>query len=521
MSAAGGKCPAPTGSRPSFRIPHSTLRTSAPRGMTLIELLIVIIILVTLVAAAIPLLTPTNDDRRLREAARGVNAYITGTALKAIDLKRPVGVALKRLSRDTGKADPTQSDNDNSVCIELSYVEQPTPFVGFDETSAARLCLYSPSEPNLYGGMRPLVLIQFVTRVKDPTQPATTSGLPVGWDPDSVPPTTIRPGDVIEMAGSRYQLLSDLGDGGVDAGIDSVGYYKSDTGRTGQQQPTQIVARPINDTGQMINVKYDTRGFPIGPDRAAFPNAPEPVGPYFTSPVPYKILRQPMPLAIDPLQLPAGTAIDLRASGVGVGVGVKEYFYVGPSVSDTRGVNNSDSIVIMFAPEGRVSRVSYNQNGLKPLDKVSFDQPIVDNLYLMIGRREGCPPPTVATDPTLDSSKLPATGVPGSRAAAAGDEEERQLAAEGLQVGGDRRRIGTRGDGRKRGGRSAGDDYKYTGGIATMPVDRKSFATGKSLPPASSRDKCGKRGEVECGAVSSRLSAVSEATCFWPTAGSQ
>ena len=151
--------------------------------MTLIELLIVIIILVTLVAAAIPLLTPTNDDRRLREAARGVNAYITGAALKAIDLKRPVGVALKRLSRDTGKADPTQSDNDNSVCIELSYVEQPTPFVGFDETSAARLCLYSPAEPNLYGGMRPLVLIQFVTRVKDPTQSSHDERLAGGLGP--------------------------------------------------------------------------------------------------------------------------------------------------------------------------------------------------------------------------------------------------------------------------------------------------------------------------------------------------
>ena len=247
------------------------------------------------------------------------------------------------------------------------------------------------------------------------------------------------------------------------------------------------------------------------------------MGPYFTSAVPYKILRQPMPLAIDPLQLPAGTAIDLRASGVGVGVGVKDYFYVGPSVSDTRGVNNSDSIVIMFAPEGRVSRVSYNQNGLKPLDKVSFDQPIVDNLYLMIGRREGCPPPTVATDPTLDSSKLPATGV---------QDREQQLLEMKKNVNWLRKDckwvvIGAA-SGRVVTVENAAVDPQAV--IDKYPVavrrpsrrNRKSFAIGKSSPPASSLAKCGKRGEVSVGlsALGYRLSAKQRASGRQPTANS-
>ena len=63
------------------------------RGITLIELLVVIIILTTLVAAAIPILSPSNDDRRLREASRGVNAFITGAQMKAVELRRPYGVA--------------------------------------------------------------------------------------------------------------------------------------------------------------------------------------------------------------------------------------------------------------------------------------------------------------------------------------------------------------------------------------------------------------------------------------------
>ncbi|HVT28182.1 MAG TPA: prepilin-type N-terminal cleavage/methylation domain-containing protein, partial [Lacipirellulaceae bacterium] len=71
------------------------------RGLTLIELLAVIVILTTLVAAAIPLMSPNNDDRRLREAARGLNTFITGAQTRAIALNRPFGVALKRLSQET------------------------------------------------------------------------------------------------------------------------------------------------------------------------------------------------------------------------------------------------------------------------------------------------------------------------------------------------------------------------------------------------------------------------------------
>ncbi len=71
--------------------------------MTLIELLVVIIIITTLVAAVIPLLSPANDDRRLREATRGLNTYITGAQSRAASSHRPFGIAIKRLSGETGK----------------------------------------------------------------------------------------------------------------------------------------------------------------------------------------------------------------------------------------------------------------------------------------------------------------------------------------------------------------------------------------------------------------------------------
>src|SRR4051812_6459469 len=101
-----------SGSRPS------TLNPRPFRGMTLIELLVVVVIITTLVAAAIPLISPSNDDRRLREAARGLNTFITGAQTRAIANRRQYGVAIKRLSQDTKKSKVGDSTNDNGMSVE-------------------------------------------------------------------------------------------------------------------------------------------------------------------------------------------------------------------------------------------------------------------------------------------------------------------------------------------------------------------------------------------------------------------
>ena len=101
--------------------PHSA---SARRGLTLIELLVVIIILTTLVAAAIPIMAPTNDDRRLREATRGLNTFISAAQMRADPVAAAGGRRLKRLAQDTNRRRMHEHE-DNAVCIELFYVEQP------------------------------------------------------------------------------------------------------------------------------------------------------------------------------------------------------------------------------------------------------------------------------------------------------------------------------------------------------------------------------------------------------------
>ena len=126
----------------------------------------------------------------------------------------------------------------------------------------------------------------------------------------------IRPGDVIEINGTQFELLPPATTTvDVDDRPESPGCFKHANRRP---RCRMIVARPINDSGQQINPKYDDQGREIG-SRGAAPNRP-----YWTSPAPYKILRQPTPTSDEPYQLPEGTAIDLRASGVGS----DDYFYV-------------------------------------------------------------------------------------------------------------------------------------------------------------------------------------------------
>jgi type II secretory pathway pseudopilin PulG len=360
--------------------------------MTLIELLVVIVILTTIVGAAIPLLSPSNDDRRLREAARTLNTYIIGAQTRAIATKRPYGIAFKRLSHDTKRDKAGDLQNDNGVCLEAYYVEQQPPFTGFDANSRACVSIH----PNPPTDVPTAVLVRFVTRG---TTARSADLLPDGWDKDFFPPSTIRPHDVIEINGTQFELLSDpaankymsLAHVTVDSTTKS--FYQDLN--PNDNSPVRILARPINNSGQQINPRYDDNGNEIGSQSAGS----KPPAPYWTLPAPYKIIRQPTPASDEPYQLPEGTAIDLRASGVGSG----DYFYW-PGLND-----NSDGIIVMFAPEGRVARVSFSQLPLtSPDESDTYDKPVVDNIYLLIGRRENIPAPdaTNATaDPTLSSSE--------------------------------------------------------------------------------------------------------------------
>ena len=53
-------------------------------GLTLVELLVVIVILLAVTAAAIPVVLPAVENRRIREASRLVTSYMAGARSRAM-----------------------------------------------------------------------------------------------------------------------------------------------------------------------------------------------------------------------------------------------------------------------------------------------------------------------------------------------------------------------------------------------------------------------------------------------------
>ncbi len=374
--------------RQSFRLPTGCTCISRT-GITLIELLIVIVILTTLVAAAIPILSPSSNDRRIREASRAINTYITAAQTKAMELRRPVGVALKKLSADTGNAD------DKGVCLELYQVEQPPAFSGFDETSAVRISL-DQATPNQ-------VRIQFVRRGN--MDKRKQDQLPDGWDRDEIPPGVFRWGDRIKVAGNLYRFSDTTPD------LDPSGFYQANSG-----EPDGVLfAQVENDSGQMRSFVFDHTGYLVKLQLLTMNGVPrltlirygvdtqitgQPPPPFWTTPTSYKILRQPSPTSAEPYQLPEGIAIDLRASGDSRDV----YHNAEHQQSEDRN-NNHTPIMIMFTPEGTVHRVVLNVgpdlSDLSGFSDEIISDPVVSSIFLLIGPRENIPVTQLTSDNTL------------------------------------------------------------------------------------------------------------------------
>lgn len=388
-----------TSGGPSGRRGVPSTANPARRALTLVELLVVIVIISALVTTVLPVLSPGGDERKIREASRQVNAFLSGAQTRAIQTGRPYGVALKRLSADT------DSPEDNGVAVELQYVEVPPPFTGFDDKSLARVC-WNPGLRTLQ-----LQLVRYGTN-NVPTQ----DGLPSAYDADPIPPQFLRPLDRIEVAGHAFYLLPyvnrrESGNGVVTVGAiedDEKEYFVSEyESNTNDYFPITFAIAPTSTfprLGEYRQYLYTTRRLrsPVNPItyHASHDNlggdAPTQVdrsanaelfstGPFWSAPLPYKILRQAVPSAAPPLQLPAGAAIDLQASGFAKGdVLYKPDWFVNKTFSDP--------VRIMFTPEGTIGSMllpleSSNQNE-EPQNAETF---ITSSLALCVGRRELIP----------------------------------------------------------------------------------------------------------------------------------
>ena len=358
--------------------------TASPqRGMTLVELLVVIAIVSILVTTAIPVLAPGGDSRRLREASRAVNSFFAGARSRAIQTGRPYGVAIRRLSADTGSAD------DNGVGVQLSYVEVPPVYSGLDSGSLVRVGQVNNSAT----GQRQFRL-QFLRRGVQ----GNAASLPPGIDLDLVPGSFLRIGDVVNVGGAQFRLTD--GDGQTTLRIGRNGFFQLQLATL----QTYALLPLIDDAPIEIALRYRSTGNTIDSPEVEAVNltgvqpTDEPSRTYWSAPLPYLIMRQPTPSTAQPLQLPEGTAIDLQASGFTSGLQLhrpSDAYY--SSYSSGEGTVFSDNVMVLFSPEGSISRAYFRPDIDPDSSNEVPDNPepgntnVTSTLALLVGRRELMP----------------------------------------------------------------------------------------------------------------------------------
>lgn len=98
------------------------------RGVTLVELLVVISILVLLMGVAAAAMRFSLEGRRTREAARAISVYCGSARVRAMETGRPVGVVLHRF---LDPKDPTNPAKGLPGCaMRLEQAEMPLPYAG-------------------------------------------------------------------------------------------------------------------------------------------------------------------------------------------------------------------------------------------------------------------------------------------------------------------------------------------------------------------------------------------------------
>ena len=334
----------------SFHLPPSAFRLLLSpfrlrSALTLIELLVVIIILTTIVAGVIPILSPNNDTRKIRSAARGLQGLITQVQAEAARTGRPQGIGF------------TESSVESGVALEVFGLEVPPPFAGFSTASYARVI--QEDVPN-GGGFITNFYVQFVLfDARSAEDPIPLEFPSVEYADDQLPPNFIRFQDSVQIAGTDFSFIdTDFdGDGNQGDALPDDGFYFLSSG--GHSLSTYQVS-PTNANGQALAFR---ESYTIG-NRNYF----------LTSPQPFQIIRLPQFSSEAPYQLPAGIVIDLQGSIAEGSANTTVDFPRFPTTeslyTDRTSVTRAasppadlpppDSVGIMFSPTGAVDSLFLN-----------------------------------------------------------------------------------------------------------------------------------------------------------------
>jgi prepilin-type N-terminal cleavage/methylation domain-containing protein len=274
------------------------------RGVTLVEMLIVISIMAILTVAALKLMQPV-EDRRVREAARAVNVYISSARNRAMEIGRPCGVIFRRAN---GTNFPTAS-------MVLDQCEVPPPYAGDETNSLVKVqdWTFRPDGLKYFKDGRIVLKVQikdgqFSSNLLRPGDLMQLNGQGPFYTLIYDDPTT-NPSDSLRTQ-PPYTTMNPPSDPKVeDFKIDSNGYYDFN--------PSKLKDDPSGSgwvISHWLTIILDPKVTPV--QMLPWPQFIQPpIGQQWSPPVSFLILRQPVKSSASSLQLPAGSMVDLDFSG--------------------------------------------------------------------------------------------------------------------------------------------------------------------------------------------------------------
>ncbi len=347
--------------------------TKNGRGVTLVEMLIVITIIVILTVAAIKVVQPTGE-RRVREAVRAVNVYISSAQHRAIEIGRPCGVIFHRAN---GTNFPTAS-------TVLDQCEVPPPFSGDQINAVVKVQNWTFrtdywTDANGYQHPWPY----WDNDTTNPPPVLKTIVLKVQVHAGDFPNLLLKYGDLMQLNGQGpyYVIIQDPGnptdpnchrtrlpDSTMDPPNNPVIYDFPVDATNDNYIIFDDSGVKIKDTDGdgFIDTHYLTLALTV----LSTPMQTLPWPEYRTNtgiwsqPVSFQVLRQPTKTAASPLRLPEGAVVDLDFSGT------DSQSFQNPSASYY-------DVAVMFSSNGAVEGYYWNNTV----------NPAAGPIYILVGSR--------------------------------------------------------------------------------------------------------------------------------------
>ena len=315
----------------------------AKRGLTLIELLIVMAIVVLLAGLTLPSVKNLLKDQKIGQAARVVQGYAESARARSIATGRRVALVLERARTDAGGGASASGDSliANDTCIRMSLGEVFPPYEG--DWAGTTATVFDKS------------LDGFVDWMEIPAAQAAsllgTNGL-------------VSAGDLVE--------LDDRNQGFIVSAI------SSGSSASGTPVVQLALANPPMINGKQCNA-------PIWPLTSALSSGSE---------VRFRIFRKPTKMMAGSVVLPRGTCVDLSMSGVGPAGRDFSTAAISAPTGSAAASGDFGAVYIVFSPRGTLEIAYYQSRTVVSGNIVSSPIRVLPNgiFHLLIGRADQVDP---------------------------------------------------------------------------------------------------------------------------------